>query len=98
MDQWRYFFVTEDESGYIGVDNASGGYFWISTSIENCRFWDSIEDAEKYRSIWKNSTSYTPKGETWKLMKLNFAHKIITKVDPIAEFYEKRNKGGECGD
>ena len=56
----QYVFITQNNK-YVGMDNASGGYPYISDHPLDAHPWTNIEDAKKYRKMFK---------ETWVLNKL----------------------------
>jgi hypothetical protein len=56
----QYIFITQDGQ-YVGMDNNSGGYPHISDNPLNAHPWANIEDAKKYRKMFK---------ENWILNKL----------------------------
>lgn len=46
------FLKDAEDDTYVGLDEASGGYPYLATTLKNVHFFKSIEEAEEYANHW----------------------------------------------
>ena len=49
------WYVIETDNGYVGLDQGSGGYPFLTCNPNEIRFWNSKEAAEDYIRMFINS-------------------------------------------
>lgn len=64
-----YYFVTAEHGNreFIGMD--SGGYLWNPSGPHGIHWFNSIEDAAKFKLTWSDSKTYTDVTK-WTLMEI----------------------------
>jgi hypothetical protein len=65
-------YLIEGGGGFVAVDRESGGYPWITASLNAARFWGSLEEAIRYYSMFPDRA----KAEGWRLYQVTIKREL----------------------